>query len=172
MNTQYDWFGCLNCLSLFYNGHQGNPGVCRGAPAGRRGHQVDAFNFYVVFTTVGGVRQDVPQHSQGGWRNCWKCQVMFFDGHVGNKGACAAGGAHEGRAEDGAWNFHVQLATGPVEQQYGVANWRNCWNCQVLFYDGTDRKGVCPANGRGHDGHAHESPYNFVVMHGDLPLIE
>ena len=80
--------------------------------------------------------------------------------------------AHEGHAEDGAWNFHVQLATGPVEQRYGVANWRNCWNCQVLFYDGTDRKGVCPANGRGHDGHAHESPYNFVVMHGDLPLIE
>jgi hypothetical protein len=80
---------------MYFDGHaDGTKGKCP-AGQGHEGHGDDprTFNFVLPF--------NVPPTptAQGGWRNCWKCQAMYFDGYA-DKGQCAAGGAHEGHGDD------------------------------------------------------------------------
>lgn len=85
MADQSDWRFCRNCNELFFNGFPDNKGTC---PRTGGGHLAAGFNFLIPFN-VG----ESP-HGQGGWRNCMKCQALWFDGFP-DKGVCPAGGGHE-----------------------------------------------------------------------------
>ncbi|MEV0712871.1 hypothetical protein [Nocardia aurea] len=166
MTTQPDWRFCVQCAVLYFDGHQdGNKGDCKGAPAGQRGHRPAGYNFVLPFNTA------PTAHAQDKWRNCWKCQAMYFDGHTdGNKGRCPSGGGHEGHGDaPTTWNFVLphNVAATPTTQD----KWRNCWKCQAMYFDGSSDKGRCAA-GEGHEGHGNEpATWNFVLPHPVSPKV-
>jgi len=61
----------------------------------------------------------------------------------------------------GAHNLEA-VVTRP-RPEVGQEDWRYCAKCQILFFDGFQIKGVCPAGG----GHLAES-FNLVLPH-DVP---
>lgn len=137
MADQPDWRFCRNCSELFFNGFPDNKGK---SPRTGGGHEAAGFNFFIPFN-VG----ESP-HGQGGWRNCMKCQAMFFDGFPDNKGKCPSGGGHE--VFPGSFAFVIPHSLPETVNEQ--TNWRNCMKCQALFFDGFADKGTCPAGG-GHE---------------------
>jgi hypothetical protein len=98
------------------------------------GHDAQGLNF--------DLPHDVPEsaHSQGAWRMCRRCAVMFFDGFP-DKGACPADGAHaRGRI---TYVLAHDMETAPNHQ----SDWRFCHHCAGMFFDGFPTKGTCPAGG-------------------------
>ncbi|MEU9164301.1 hypothetical protein AB0D29_29030 [Streptomyces sp. NPDC048424] len=111
---------------------------------------------------------------QTNWRNCHKCQAMYFAGHSGN-GACPAPyteetgwGHYGGERPDstfpkGTFDFYLptkNVFTGGVEN-----GWRACWACLALVYDGPDKKSCAANDGGVHDCHGDEAGvYNFVLL--------
>jgi hypothetical protein len=80
------------------------------------------------------------------WCACRKCEAIFLND--GANGVCWKGGMHEA---DGTV---YALVPGTVEDAHHQGNWRRCWDCGMLFWDGDDaQKGLCPAGGnhRGSD---------------------
>lgn len=166
MATQSEWRFCVQCSVLYFDGHtDGNKGVCSGSPAGQHGHRPAGFNFVLSHDIA------PSPTAQDKWRNCWKCQAMYFDGHSdGNKGHCPAGGAHDGHGnEPGVWSFVLShdIAPSPIAQD----KWRNCWKCQAMYFDGYPDKGRCAAGGA-HEGHGNEpGVWNFVLQHPVSPKV-
>lgn len=81
--------------------------------------------------------------SQNNWRFCQKCFTMFYNGALGQAGACPAGGSHI--AQGLLFTLHYDDATSePAKYQY---SWRYCEKCRAMFYDGGPSKGRCPAGG-------------------------
>jgi hypothetical protein len=95
---------------------------------------------------------------QSNWRNCQKCQAMFFNGFP-KKGVCPAGGQH-----DAAQSFDFLLPRDEPGTNQSQPEWRNCKKCQAIFFNGFPKKGVCPAGGQ-HDA---ALGFNFVLPH-DVP---
>jgi hypothetical protein len=166
MAVQPQWRFCHQCKVLYFDGHaDGNKGACSGAPSGQQGHRPAGYNFVLPFNVP------ATPNSQNNWRNCWKCQAMYFDGHAdGNKGKCPSGGAHEGHGNDPrTFNFVLPLNVPwtPTAQN----NWRNCWKCQAMFFAGYPDKGRCAAGGA-HEGHEDDPrTFNFVLPHPITPDI-
>jgi hypothetical protein len=132
---------------MFFNGFP-TKGVC---PAGGQHDAARSFNF--------DLPRDVPgtNHAQPDWRNCKKCQVMFFNGFA-TKGVCPAGGEHGAAL---GFNFvlpHDVSGSGTTTHP-AQRNWRNCKNCQAMFFNGFATKGRCPASGQ-HDA---AQSFNFVL---------
>ena len=150
--NQDEWRFCRKCSVLFYSGFP-KKGQCAAGGAHVRGdaHTLEGDNYIIP--------HDVPESpkAQGGWRNCHKCQAMFFDGYA-NKGACPAGGGH------GAAGFVFVLPHDVADRGLTQKEWRYCGKCHALFYNGVQNKGRCAAGGF----HTPEN-YNFVLrMHGNL----
>lgn len=161
MPDQDKWRYCTQCSALFFDGHSdNNKGVCPGAAHGARGHHAEGYNFNLPYDV-----HPTPK-SQADWRNCWKCQAMYFNGHAdGNKGACPDGGSHDGHGFDPVvYNFVLPFNIS--ETSTSQAKWRNCWKCQMMFFDGYENeKGLCAAGER-HEGHGdNPKTYNFVLPH-------
>ncbi|MFF0818101.1 hypothetical protein ACFYVR_23490 [Rhodococcus sp. NPDC003318] len=161
MPYQDRWQRCVNCQVLFFNGHaDGNKGKCSGSPNGQ-GHYAggDGGNF----SSYELAHDEWVESAQDSWRNCWNCQAMYFDGHSdGNKGHCPAGGAHDGHgSEPSTYNFTLPFNV--ADNGVNVRNWRNCWKCQAMVFDGDpDDKGRCAADGGTHECHA-DIAWNFVL---------
>jgi len=156
MADQPDWRFCRNCNELFFNGFADNKGKCPGTGGG---HLAAGFNFLIPF--------DVPEspNAQGGWRNCMKCQAMFFDGFPDNKGSCPVGGGHEVFPGSFAFVIPHSLPETVNEQAF----WRNCMKCQVMWFDGFPTKGVCPRGG-GHE--FFPTSFEFRLPHPIAPFIQ
>jgi hypothetical protein len=100
--------------------------------------------------------------TQSNWRNCMKCQELFFNGFADNKGRCPAGGGHEMAPGPAPFDFVLPRDIPP--SSHSQSNWRNCMKCQALFFNGfADNKGRCPAGG-GHET-AGPTPFDFVLNH-------
>jgi hypothetical protein len=143
--TQRNWAYCTKCHILFFDGHpvgKGSKGVC--AAGGE--HEKAGYNFELPYNIT------ETSTAQKSWRNCGKCQAMFFNGGV-NKGRCAAGGSHE----KAGYNFVLSHDV-PAAQIGGQDRWRYCAKCMSMFFNGYAEKGVCPA-GEGHE----QAGYNFVL---------
>ena len=105
------------------------PWVC---PAGGQ-HDLKASANYSMYGS------SCPYPSQGGFRWCNKCAVMFL---AGSPNKCpATGGAHD---NTGGTNYIMPTDQIPILSQ---DHWRACSKCQVLFYG--DSGGVCPAGAPG-----------------------
>jgi len=161
MPSQSDWRNCQKCQGLFFNGFP-IKGVCPAKGQHQQHDPSTAFNF--------DLPRDVPgtDHAQPDWRNCHKCQGLFFNGFP-IKGVCPAGGQHQQHDPSKAFNFvlpHDVPGTNPTNPSQ--SNWRNCHKCQGLFFNGFATKGVCPAGGQ-HEQHKPGTPFDFVLAHGIVP---
>jgi len=164
MAVQSQWRFCTQCKMMYFDGHaDGNKGDCSDAPSGQRGHRPAGYNFVLPFNVP------ATPNAQNNWRNCWKCQAMFFDGHAdGNKGKCPSGGGHEGHGND-PHTFNFVLPFNVPGTPTAQNNWRNCWKCQAMYFDGFSDKGRCAAGGS-HEGHGNEpGTFNFVLPHPITP---
>src|SRR5262245_2414796 len=61
--------------------------------------------------------------TQSNWRNCMKCQALFFNGFAPNTGSCPAGGGHE---TAGPTPFDFLLPRDIPASSHSQSNWRNC----------------------------------------------
>jgi hypothetical protein len=80
---------------------------------------------------------------QTGWRYCSKCFAMFYNGQLGQTGACPAGGSHLAQGLLFTMHFDDASGNGGVYQY----SWRFCQKCRAIFYNGGSGKGRCAAGG-------------------------
>jgi hypothetical protein len=101
-----------------------------------------------------------------GWRNCRKCQAIFWDGDPTFKGVCQKLGPHE---IDPANPEEYSLVHSLPEDPQNQANWRRCQKCLALFFDGTNAKGLCPAADprAGESGHVGTGP-SLLASHASI----
>jgi hypothetical protein len=91
---------------------------------------------------------------QADWRRCIHCYILYYSGHpdvpprYGEDGVCPARPGHGHIHGDPAPNY--RLAHGLGDGDHLQSNWRNCWNCQALFFGGFMSDSVCPAGGGDH----------------------
>ena len=95
------------------------------------GMRADGFNFVLP-------HDQTPIQGQRDWRFCVKCNVLFYNGYIDNKGVCPKDGiGHEPAAN----NFVLPHDNTPVS---GQREWRFCVKCNTLFYNGYSAfKGAC-----------------------------
>ena len=74
------WFRCRNCATLFFNGFDGQKGLC---PAGGE-HTADELAVVVAHATI-----DEEADQQDHWRFCHKCAGLFREDF--SVGVCPAG---------------------------------------------------------------------------------
>jgi hypothetical protein len=155
MPSQPDWRNCMKCQGMFFNGFP-IKGRCPAGGQHEQYHPATAMNF--------DLPRDVPgtDHAQPDWRNCMKCQGIFFNGYP-TKGVCPAGGHHEQYNPATAFNFVLPHDASPGG--HFQPNWRYCQKCQVLFFNGFPVKGVCAAGGQhdaaGYDFWVPRRPFNL-----------
>jgi len=123
---------CSRCFSVFFEGDNNRAGVCIGGT----GHSATSKYLSVYFAGKGFIGQE-------NWRFCFKCEVLFFNGHP-TKGFCPAdAGWHNSH---GSENHLVEITTDrSLSDWFG---WRWCHKCEQLFFC-PDEKGVtaCPTGG-------------------------
>jgi hypothetical protein len=87
---------------------------------------------------------------QEGWRQCGKCLCLFFGESPSEggffSGVCVDGLAHQSTAN----KFKIPFA-GPGFS--GQTNWRYCFKCVALFFNGHQSKGFCGADKSGHSSY-------------------
>jgi hypothetical protein len=101
---------------------------------------------------AGTVTSSPIYYRQDGWRNCGKCQGLYFDSTSGsppvrNTGVCPVDG--QGHSQGGGGNYQLLanfVPAPPTAQQ----NWRWCRKCSIMFYPNPGS--VCPADHSTHDG--------------------
>ncbi|MFB7467288.1 hypothetical protein ACFCZ1_27950 [Streptomyces sp. NPDC056224] len=167
MPTQNRWRNCWKCQSLYYNGHgDGNRGVC---PRDGEGHGVAGPDFTLTYNQAPSF---LPSTYQNEWKNCRHCQVLFY---APNLGTCPSPYSEFGTHSSGSgftYDFHLVHADIWDDTFKNQPNWRNCWNCQALYFDGFDDKGRCPIGG-GHEGHGIDpAVYNFRLPYPMSPSIQ
>jgi hypothetical protein len=154
MPSQSDWRNCQKCQGLFFNGFP-IKGVCPKDQGQHTQHNPNsAFDF--------NLPRDIPgtDHAQPNWRNCQKCQGLFFNGFP-IKGVCPKGGQHEQHDPDHAFDFVLPHDVAGTKPRQG--NWRNCQKCQGLFFNGFSPAGVCPADHLQHTQHDPQHAFDFVL---------
>ncbi len=134
---------------MFFNGHPFTKGVCPGPV--RAGHEAAGFNFLLPHNGA----EDATHQAR--WRNCSKCQGLFFEPH-NVEGDCPAGGMHDPAGP----NFRLphDIVPQPVTHQAG---WRTCLKCKVLFFEPQGADSDCPFGGR------HEAAGFVVQLPHDIP---
>lgn len=148
---QSSWFACTKCALLFrveadFLPFLAAPSTAAGVCAAGGEHDAGANPQLAVM--VG----DTDAASQGGWRRCQKCAVLFF-GPSGSGGRCPADGQpHQG---DGGDHLLAPLDTADSATQSG---WNWCVNCSGLFAGQTAT--VCPATQA-----PHQAPSPVVMRH-------
>ncbi|MFD9367875.1 hypothetical protein ACFWA6_09200 [Streptomyces sp. NPDC060020] len=116
--SQGDWFECGYCRVLFFGGHPVpstsrffehgrciafHPGHTGHSPADPAGHATEVFH-----TNFRLLRLGDGDHLLSNWRNCWKCQALYYSGNT-EQGKCSAGGEHYGQIFDPAvLNFSLR----------------------------------------------------------------
>ena len=94
---------------------------------------------------------------QRDWRQCRKCNTLFFDGDQhGNKGACPTDGRNHV-----ADAFMFVLTHDVPESAHAQGAWRFCVKCFAMFFDGFPTKGVCDADLADHTA----AGFVFVLPH-------
>lgn len=138
MGVDTKWRFCKRCRSMF---HMGEKGVCLGTP---RGH---TRRFLLIYSPKLVLFFDVnpyDAHSQGDWRRCTRCNVLFFNGNdAQNNNSCAAGGKHN---PDLSRNY-ILKHNHPILEEWEEKNWRYCFKCHSLFNRGKNNIGYrayCP----------------------------
>ncbi|MFD3535556.1 hypothetical protein [Streptomyces sp. NPDC058664] len=87
---QSNWRNCPKCQCLMFNGHDNYKGAC---PAGGEHGKAD-YDFHLMHWW------DTTDYRQDGWRACWKCLSLFYEGvEHSPKGVCPKGGEHEGHGD-------------------------------------------------------------------------
>lgn len=81
--------------------------------------------------------------TQGGWRWCSKCAVLFY-GYNEPASVCPAGGTHVLVSAAYSYDIPVGVTAGTLNPQSG---WKWCSKCQGIYYSPYAAASVCPAGG-------------------------
>jgi hypothetical protein len=91
--------------------------------------------FHNVVVGIGGSWGDAH------WKQCYKCQGLFYAGSGTQVGHCPATGTHDGSASSD-YSVALNLPDFP-----GQASWRRCFKCLGLFFGEHATNHPCPAGG-------------------------
>jgi hypothetical protein len=139
-----EWYQCKLCHGLFSDDLTSSAGEC---PAGTQ-HQLAGPNY--------SLRHSVPPETgfQSLWKRCAYCRCLFYRDAVENH--CPTGGNHLSINDlDFSLPFRVQYP-GQLRPE-----WRYCYKCASLFFNGEENKGHCPANPT--TGHV-AAGYEFLLL--------
>lgn len=99
---------------------------------------------------------------QYGWRQCKKCQGLFFGPNTG-KSSCPAGGLHEEMA-----NSNYSIIANDTNTD-GQPRWRLCNKCQGLFFGPNAGKSKCPAGVKEKHDSGTNMDYTLIVDNENAP---
>ncbi|WP_030732819.1 hypothetical protein [Streptomyces sp. NRRL S-237] len=167
MADQSGWRRCKKCRALFFDGFE-HSGVCAATPNHAGEHTPETGSFRL---THDAPEIDLFFNMQREWRNCWKCQVLYYgptngpcpgpDSPQTIDGVHYGGQSIGGAFPDDTFNFYLLMNFGAGGGQ--VDNWRACWKCLSLIYDKPADTGDCPAGGQ-HENHGNEAGVaNFTL---------
>lgn len=153
---QEGWRWCHKCEGLFFASDQ-TQGSC---PADLKQHDASESGAYVTVmnaeTAPAGGGESSPSGvvlpfsaQQGGWRHCIKCEGLFFAQNA-TPGSCPAGEMHlavPSHKVPIVEPAHYAVVKDDGHSNLGQKDWRWCYKCQGLFFNGHTTQGVCPANG-------------------------
>jgi hypothetical protein len=177
MGCQRGWKFCVNCYALFYNGRTGTQGYCvAGQAAENFGHVVgpNSGNFYLPYAAP------VQTGTQGSWRFCENCFVLFYAGRGGNDlGTCASPKSPKSTTNPGYLSHApggtvFTLPYGSPATQLAESNWRFCGQCYEMFYCAPEgAQGHCPAVPPPDSGpHAAQGKDVFTLQFATEPSIQ
>jgi endonuclease/exonuclease/phosphatase family metal-dependent hydrolase len=160
--AQFGWRYCSNCEGLFYgawiNSEYAKASKCPATGGNHRYENlVDSYNYI-----LGHELPPYVQPVQSQWRYCSNCQGLFYGPDI-DKSACPAGGKHV-YTDESSYNYGL-FYTQDVSNLQGVEvqpDWRYCGKCTGLFYGPMGRGGVCPSDGKNHDG---EGSINYTLKY-------
>lgn len=132
---QENWRWCRKCGCLFFGGSAAPTGPIGRCQAGG-GHDPSQSGCYTL--PLSATISVLPIKTQGQWRFCRKCHVLFFSGNPGSK--CPAGAGHDGT---GSGEYFVSFSASFNPGQEG---WRWCSKCGTLFF-GASPESACSAGG-------------------------
>ena len=155
--SDFNWFRCKKCASLFHSEVGLASGVCRAGDL----HEAGASPNYAIAHDHG---EDAL--NQGQWRRCRKCQTMFWSGYFPDQGICP----EDGLGHESADQTNFVLPHDQPEDSNHVASWRRCKKCAVLFWDGLWTKGSCAASNKGHDAIGNEAADPAAALQNEVIL--
>jgi hypothetical protein len=142
--TQVGWRFCNKCFGMIFI----DGGAWNNCPAGGQ-HVAQGWTFQLPYnysTTGGG--EDA--NDQANWRRCVLCSNLFWTTPSSwTAGVCPTGGQHD--CIDNNYQIGLQyLLPHDIGAAAGTQQWRFCFRCNSLYFDGYQpNRGVCPA-GWGH----------------------
>ena len=156
------WRFCGRCAGLFRLDFS----VRRACPAGGD-HEPRGLEFVLPHRVADDERapgepdEREDAHHQRAWRCCGKCGAMFWEPARADSRCPADQGLHD-RAQDPINAREFFLPFGLPPDDLHQSHWRFCVKCCGMFWDGDPHfKGVCPRDGRPHEGRGND----FVLAH-------
>ncbi|GII75708.1 hypothetical protein Sru01_06900 [Sphaerisporangium rufum] len=135
------WRFCVNCFGLFLVDYTVERSYC---PRTRGAHQAMGWIFQLTYNVSDpGIGEG--SKVQSNWRHCYRCAGLYWA--LTDAPRCPAGGAHAyiRPSSGGPRQF---LLTHDVGEPAGTQHqWRYCFKCSVLFYNGyayRNEYGLCP----------------------------
>lgn len=134
------WRFCVNCFGLFLYDWSVDRSIC---PRTNQPHQVAGWTFRLTYNlSSSGTGESA--NIQSNWRHCFRCSALYWGPSAASR--CPAGGAH-GYIWPGGYPRQFLLPHDIGESAWTQHQWRFCFKCAALFYNGYAYKGeygLCP----------------------------
>ncbi|MFI1015898.1 hypothetical protein [Streptomyces sp. NPDC020965] len=134
------WRFCVNCFDLFLVDFTVDQSLC---PRTRGPHYAMGWTFRLTYNLgVGGPGENA--NTQGNWRHCYRCASLYWS--LSTSKVCPAGGAHS-YIHPGGYPRQFLLPHDIGQPPWMQNQWRFCFKCSALFYNGYAHKGeygLCP----------------------------
>ncbi|MDN3359972.1 hypothetical protein [Actinomadura sp. DC4] len=138
-STLNGWRFCANCFELFLVDFTVDQSLC---PRTRGPHQAAGWTFRLTYN-LSPAGTGESGNTQASWRHCYRCAALYW-----GPGAlrCPAGGSH-GYIHPSGYPRQFLLPHDIGEPARMQHQWRYCFKCSALFYNGYAYKGqygLCP----------------------------
>jgi hypothetical protein len=151
MPTQDNWFQCVKCFGLYFEGNPGS-GACFARPLrDETSHVSEPTVMYILLID----EPSVPAGGQAGWRWCRKCEGLWFagdlpEGELGGRCPTDPFVSEDpnfvgGHTQAGSGRYILLQDIRPSARQQ--SGWRWCRKCRGLWFGrGNAHGGACPAD--------------------------
>ncbi|MFJ9027671.1 hypothetical protein ACIRQP_03960 [Streptomyces sp. NPDC102274] len=134
------WRFCVNCFELFLVDFTVEQSLC---PRNSGPHQAAGWTFRLTYNLdSGGTGENA--NTQANWRHCYRCAGLYWAPSTALR--CPAGGAHS-YIHPGGYPRQFLLPHDIGEPAGTQRQWRFCFKCSVLFFNGyanEGKYGLCP----------------------------
>jgi hypothetical protein len=140
--TLNGWRFCVNCFGLFLSDLTVNENRC---PRNGRPHQAAGWTFRLTYNdSQPGVGESA--NIQSNWRHCYRCAAIYWAPSATKR--CPLGGNHEYLNPFSPYPPRQFLLSYDIgEPPWTQHQWRYCFKCSALFFNGYAYKGeygLCP----------------------------